>query len=133
MEAYPSAETLKQVVKKLKIEKYEKIFDKITNKGWWSKINLVKRNITNALIDFMQVEMKFPCDEIESEESEEKEKVEEVFDNSNAMAMKFANAMAKSILNKIQAKSPEDRLNEQEGRNKHGFKFWSLAPEEDPN
>jgi len=53
MEAYPSAETLRKVVKKLKVEKYEAIFKKLTNKGWWSKINLVKRDITNALISFM--------------------------------------------------------------------------------
>lgn len=53
MEAYPSAETLAKVVKKLKVEKYEKIFDKLTNRGWWNKINLVKRELTNAMIDFM--------------------------------------------------------------------------------
>jgi hypothetical protein len=49
----------------------------------------------------MQVEMKFPCDYVESEESEHEVKEEALIDNSNSMAYKFANAMAKSILNKI--------------------------------
>lgn len=98
MEAYPSAETLAKVVKKLKVEKYEKIFDKLTNRGWWSRVNLVKRELTNALIDFMQVELKFPYDGVESEVSERGEQEEAKVEDSNPLAYRFANAMAKSIM-----------------------------------
>jgi transcriptional regulatory protein LevR len=114
MEAFPSAETLAKVVKKLKVEKYEKIFEKLTNRGWWNKINLVKRELTNAMIDFMQVELKFPYDRVESEVDEQNEPEEAKIEDSNPLAYRFANAMAKSIMNKIAAKTPADRLKEQE-------------------
>jgi len=42
--------------------------------------------------------MKFPCDHIESEESDEVEAEEVPIDSSNHLAWRFANAMAKSIL-----------------------------------
>jgi len=112
MEAYPSAETLAKVVKKLKVEKYDKIFAKITNQGWWSRINLVNREMTNALINFFEVEMKFPSQEVESEESAVEEVEEERLEKTNFMAYRFANAMAKSIMNKMKAKKPEDREKE---------------------
>ena len=79
MEAFPSAETLAKVVKRLRVDKYKKIFKKITSVGWWSRLNLVKRSLSNSLIKFMQVELKFPAplDVVETEE-EDVESEEEI-------------------------------------------------------
>ena len=79
MEAFPSAETLAKVVKRLRVDKYNKIFKKITSVGWWSRLNLVKKSLSNSLIKFMQVELKFPAplDVVETEE-EDVESEEEI-------------------------------------------------------
>lgn len=79
MEAFPSAETLAKVVKRLRVDKYNKIFKKITNVGWWSRLNLVKKSLSNSLIKFMQVELKFPAplDVVETEQ-EDVESEEEI-------------------------------------------------------